>query len=206
MKPMVTTNGVGAAGAAPDSMRLQVAVRTTSDSVGAALAAVSAGVAKAGVAARDLGVTDEHISTRGLTVWPQRSRDGEEISGYQATHSLELECRGLDTAGDLVAALAAELADDLQIDGVEPVVSDVSDLNRRARELAFADARAKAEQFAGHAGSSLGEVLEIQEEVDTVHPVVRRMAMAAESGPSFEAGSTSVSAKVRATWRLVSDR
>ena len=92
-----------------------------------------------------------------------------------------------------------------RVDGIEVTHRDPGALQATAREAAFVNARAKAEQFAGLAGQSLGEVRHIVEGGGPVAvPRGRMVAMAADSsgGVPIDAGEGTISAVVSVTWAL----
>jgi uncharacterized protein YggE len=196
MGTTVTTAGLGSSSAAPDAMRLHLSVRHDAFTVGQALEGCAAALERLGAAARRF-TDDQSISSRGLNVWPRHGHpDGD---GFQATHQVLVVCRGLDQAGALVTTLAEEVADNLQVDSVEPFVLDTEPLMREARERAFADSRAKAEELAALAGQQVLGAVTIVEGVPSAGPFDAR-AMKAEVATSFEPGTSAVTANVTVTW------
>lgn len=138
----ITVTGLGAARVVPDFAVVRVAAAHSAGGVTEALAGVSSAVASLGEVARRF--TDEaHISTQGLSVWPSHDYDGLP-SGFEARHSLAIGCPGVAQAGELVAALAAEVGNRLQVESVGLEVADRTGAEGSAREAAWADARARA--------------------------------------------------------------
>ena len=169
MDRTITTAGFGQASGTPDAMRISVAVVVRAATVADALAGTSSGVAALGELARRF-TTDERIGSTGLNVWPYHDNEGRQV-GYEARHALSIYCPDLGKAGELVTALG-DLADRVLVDGIQPVIADPSPLAAVARERAWSDARAKAEELA-----ALADV-------------------------AFEAGSQEVSASLTVTWSL----
>ena len=66
----------------------------------------------------------------------------------------------------------------------------------------MADARLKAETYAGAAGLTLGPVLTIADQSGFVQPMEMRMAAAAMDGVPVAPGEVSVRASVTMTWTL----
>jgi uncharacterized protein YggE len=95
--------------------------------------------------------------------------------------------------------------DDIRLGGLEFDFSDPAVLTATARERAWADALAKAEQYASLSHRALGEVLEISE-VDTgevsPRPAVKALA-AADSPVPVERGEKPTRVDVRVRWRLL---
>ena len=69
----------------------------------------------------------------------------------------------LSRVGSLLVAAIDAGGDGARIDGISFSHRDAAALEREARDAAFADARAKAEQYAGLAGQALGEVRHVVE-------------------------------------------
>ena len=76
--------------------------------------------------------------------------------GYTAYQNLSVTVRDAALVGALVDAFAGVAGNALTIDHIGFDVADPQPLLARARESAFADARAKAEQYAALAGRELG--------------------------------------------------
>ena len=197
MESTVTTVGIGSVSTTPDALRLDLSVRHGASSIADALAGCASGVEALRAVARDF-VADDEVATRNFYVG-QRYGDPVEPVSYEATHTVEVLCSGFDRAGDLVAALADEIGDRLQIEAFRPTVTDPAPLMVQARERAFHDARAKADELAALAGQVVLNAVRVVEGSDRAgweHP---EAAMAA-SRTSFEPGRSLVSATVTVTW------
>ena len=96
---------------------------------------------------------------------------------------------------------------DVRVNGLELGFADAAAVTARAREAAWADALAAAEQLASLAGCRLGKVLSVVQEPAHSAPVpVSRMQRAAAVDPlTIETGSSSVSASVEVAWELLDD-
>ncbi|HET8765958.1 MAG TPA: SIMPL domain-containing protein, partial [Pedococcus sp.] len=90
----------------------------------------------------------------------------------------------------------------LTIDSVALDLADPGPLLAAAREAAFADARAKAEQYAALAGRGLGKVVRVSDVVEGgAQPRFARMTAGAGT-PSLELGENTVTATVAVRWEL----
>ncbi|MFC6285583.1 SIMPL domain-containing protein [Nocardioides sp. GCM10027113] len=199
----LTVTGTGSASVAPDSALVRVAATHRADGVTAALAGVSSTVEAIGEVARRF--TDAaRIGSQGLSVWPSHDYDGMP-SGFEARHSLAIGCDDLTAAGELVASLAKETGDRIQVESVGLDVADRTEALASAREAAWADALARAEQLAGLAGASVGEVQSVSEGGGPHVVDGGEVAVAASrrADVGFEPGQTSVSATVTVTFQLV---
>lgn len=198
--------GTGTASAAPDVVVVDARVQVGAADVSAALAGAASRVSAALQAAADHGVADADRCTTGMGVTTRWDRDGRSVTGYTAHHTLRLVVRERDRTGDLLAALAGAAGDALGVDGVSLEVADRGPLLVAAREAAFADARATAEQLAALAGRSLGPVLRVTDRPAGPGPQPRAMrAMAAESldgGMPVAAGESAVTVAVAVRFGL----
>lgn len=203
----ITVTGTGTAEAPPDLLTISVGVECRRDSVGAAYA--GAGIASAAVsgALRQHGVGDADLRTSGLNVRPEliwRDGEGQRVAGYVASSILTVRLRDVAAASAVIAAVVDAGGDDVRLNGLELGSSDESAVMARAREAAWQDAVAAAEQYASLASARLGAVVSIAEHPLSSGPVpVARFerAMAADA-VSVEAGHASVGAGVAVVWEL----
>jgi uncharacterized protein len=205
MSDHVEVLGSGTASAVPDVVVLDVRVQCEAADVSGALAAATSRVGIAMEAVADHGVDPADRRTTGLGVSTRWDRDGSGVVGYTAYQSLRLLVRDRERVGDLVNALAGAAGDAFGLDGVTLEVADPAPLLERARAAAFADARAKAEQYAALAGRPLGPVLRVTEQPDRAIPMPRfaaKAAMDVGGAMPVEAGESAVSATVTVRFGL----
>lgn len=203
----ITVTGTGTAEAPPDLLTMSVGVECRRDSVGAAYA--DAGTASAAVsgALRRHGVADADIRTSGLNVRPEfvwRDGGGQQLTGYVTSNVLTVRLRQVSAASAVIAAAVDAGGNDVRLNGLEFGFSDESAIASLARDAAWQDAAAKAEQFASLASAQLGAVMCVAEHPDAAGPVpVDRIQRAAASETtSVEAGHASITASVTVVWEL----
>lgn len=208
--PRVQVNGTGTASATPDVVRVALGIRVDADGVAAALGHAAETVRGVTAAAREHGLADRDIASTSASVQPRWDRNGARVIGYTAYHQLSLIVRRLGDLNGLVEAVATAAGNALVIDGITLELADQAPLAEQARAAAFADARAKAGQYAALAGAHLGRVLDVAEggggfEMPRPMYARRMMAGAADSAASMpvEAGEHAVTASVVATWELL---
>ncbi len=111
--------------------------------------------------------------------------------------------RDVAAVGRILEAAAAPLGNALLVDQVALDVADRSEGLTRARDAAFADARAKAEQYAVLSGAALGDVLEVAEAGGVV-PMGRPMLAMREAAMAMpvETGDQELTASVTVRWLL----
>jgi uncharacterized protein YggE len=202
---VVQVTGTGRASATPDVVRLSLGITCAGDDVSSALREVGGRVQAVGEAVRTQDVLSSDVSSTGAGVHPRYDRDGQRVVGYQAFHRLGVVVRDVDRVGAVVDAVAAVTGNSLSVDSIQLDLSDASALQEQARTAAFADARAKAVQYAALADAVLGPVESVVEGAvaggDLRAPKGRLMAAAEPSMP-VEAGEQTVTATVTVAWRL----
>ncbi len=198
----VTVTGRGQVAAPYDEAQLRLAASaraaSPSDATARATYAMSAmreSVLRAGVADTDLATT--HVSLAPVhDPWPT-------VAGYEASLSLTVRLGELAGVGTVLVAAVDAGGDGARVEGISFTHRDPSALQRRARDEAYADARAKAEQYAALAGVALGEVRHLVEGPVGGPPSPRAVRAMAESGPvPVDAGEGQVLASVTVTWSL----
>lgn len=200
-KRTITVIGTGTAAVTPDVVRLDLRIGHDAEDVAAALSGASAGLTAASRIVREQGVADADLRTLGADIHQRFDREGQP-SGFTAQQRLRVTVRDVESVGAILEATAAELGNALLVDQVALDVADRSEGLGRARDGAYADARAKAEQYAALAGASLGSVAEVAESGATpmARPAMamREMAMAMP----VETGDQELSASVMVRWLL----
>lgn len=207
----LSATGVGYAGVAPDTAIVDLGVETEATSADKALQDNSARTQRLIESLRARGVAEKEIQTRSLSLQPQyvhnRSpnpggQTTRELVGYRATNLISVRLSDMAVVGEVIDA--AVKAGGNRIDHIRFEVSDPSAMQAVAREAAFEDAKAKAEQLAALADTQLGEVLTIQSHDINSGPVrevslARSMAM--DSVP-VQGGQITKSVSVQVTWAL----
>lgn len=198
----VTVTGHGTHPAVPDTAVLRVGVAVREPSLAEAFHAA------AELARRVRSVAGDHtdarrIASSGVQVWSQHDETGRR-SGFEARHSFTIGCDDLPTASTLLEALVAAVGDQLTVDDVSLQVGDETAARVAAREAAWADARARAEQLAALAAANLGAVQQVSESVGGHGPGPGVLfARAASADMGLSPGETAVSAALEVTWELV---
>ncbi|MFK5633127.1 MULTISPECIES: SIMPL domain-containing protein [unclassified Ornithinimicrobium] len=194
----VVVVGTGAAGAAPDTLVLDLQLEGQGATVSEALGALT----RASHACHE-ALPDLSVRTHGLGVHRRHTQQGVQ-SGHTAYQSLQVRTPDPAGAGDLVQRLSEVVGDALSVNGLRPELSDTVELQRLARERAFSDARARAQEYAVLAGRELGSVVRVRELPEGgAQPSPRAEArMAMDAGPVVDAADHEVTVAVRVTWLL----
>ncbi|MFD3593966.1 SIMPL domain-containing protein [Nocardia sp. NPDC058640] len=209
-----TTFGRGTVRVVPDLIRVTLSVESRASTVSAAYGRAGERVSAVVAALRSAGVSDADMATSGLsvrteTVYTDNGRT--EIAGYLASTGLSVALRDDTDPADTVAAAVNAGGDDVRLGGLTRAIADPAPLLEQARDAAFDDAKAKAQQYATRAGVSLGAVLQITEDTSAPSRAYdisaemdgSPMLMArANSSVPVVPGETEVGASVRVTWAL----
>lgn len=203
----VEVTGEGAVNAAPDFARVTLGVTTAGKTAGEAMAA-NAKAANAlvslikteGIAPADVQTSDVSISPIFSHEQPARTR-APEITGYSVSNQLTVTVRELARLGELLDKAAAAGANSAY--GVSFGHNDPSALLDKARPLAVADAKRKAEIYANAGGAKLGRLIMLTERSGLRSPVAFASRADAEAAPTpIEAGEDKLTVTVTARFEL----
>ena len=205
----LTVSGSGSAYGAPDVALVRLGVQTSDEDVLAAFNRSNEITARIVEALLALGIERVDIQTSGLSLYQDRPydpysdlEDGTIV--YWAQNTLSVTLRDVALVGQALGASVQAGAN--SIDRLSYGISDPAALEAQARELAVADARARAEHLAELTGSQLGRVFTIQESGDGFSPRAERLEFAAMAdaggAATVEAGQLSVSVQLQITWEL----
>jgi uncharacterized protein YggE len=202
----VTVAGAGAATAVPDTALLQLGVETRGSTPAEALDACGRALDQILAALDAAGIEPARRTTSGLELhedWETR-QPGRGPIAYVAGARLTVRLARPDRAGQVAATAVAVGGDGARVHGLSFVVGDPAAVAAAAREAAWRDAQARAEQYAALAGASLARVLEIRETppAPEARPMARLAAEAVPAAPATEPGETTVWAAVTVTWAL----
>jgi len=173
----IWVNGTGEVTATPDLAILRLGIESQEDTV--ALAQEKSSLAMDGVmqALKDNGLEDKDIQTsyfniQKMTRWVGEKGE-EEVIGYRVTNMVTANIRDMENVGGIIDDVVVAGGDLTRIDGISFTVEDPTAFQAEARELAVADAEAKAEVLAKAAGVELGNPTYITESSYTPYPVYR---------------------------------
>jgi uncharacterized protein len=199
----VTIVGAGKAAGVPDVLRTSYRITARGSDVGSALDAASEAMRRALDVIRAHGVADRDIATGQIHVDERRGERGQRL-GFECYQSLLVTTRDISRSGELMRNVAEAAPEELSIGYVSMAIDEPEPLLVAARDAAFADAQAKAEQFARLAGRRLGTVLRIAE--DSRYEVYPRAAksvrLTAMASVPVEAGEDELEARIRVAWQL----
>lgn len=210
----ISIEGRGEVRAAPDMATINSGIVSQGETAREALDANTAAMTELIAALKEAGIEARDIQTSGFSVNPNYvySDDRDEngyslpprINGYQVTNSVTVIVRDLADLGSILDTSVTVGAN--TVNGVSFSVADPSELLDEARKAAFAEAREKAELYAGVAGAELGDLVSITEQqsygAPQPYPMYARAEMAASAPVPVEAGEMSFAISVNVSWEL----
>jgi uncharacterized protein YggE len=164
--PFIMVVGSGTAASRPDMAEVSGGVVTQASTAAQALAQNSVAMDKVLKAVAALGIADRDVQTATIHVLPVRRQGRQEpqppeIVGYEVSNQVRIKVRDLGALGRLLDVLVGQGANVLG--GISFSVADPAPILDRARALAMADARRRADVYAQAAGVKVGPVLSIRE-------------------------------------------
>lgn len=204
MTDHVEVTGHGAHHVVPDLVIVRARVQSDARDVATALAESSDRTAAAFQAAADHGVEAADRRTDDVGIHPRHDQDGRKVVGYTAYQAFRLTVRDPSRVGDILQALAGAAGDALAVDGIEMTAEQTTEAVEAAREAAFEDARARADQYARLAGVELGAVVRIREGAGDgqPRPMLARSTDAFAAAMPIEGGTKAITSTVTVRWSL----
>ena len=202
----VSVQGTGTVQGVPDRMSATFGVHATRGSVQDALDAVAHDAQRVLSALRHSGVGNNDIRTTDLELYPHYDNNGGR-DGYDASETVTATFHDLSTAGRHISATVTSAGNAATVNGLSFDLSSDTKLLAQARSAAFADAKARAQQYAELSGRALGSVQHVTESI--VSPdqpqLFKGAAVAASAGAApvpVQPGQQPVTVMVTVVWQL----
>lgn len=205
----VSVNGEGRVSLAPDTVYMTLGVDEVNAELNAAQNDAKTTMDAVIAALKAAGVDEKDIQTSNYSISMERdyNQPSQPITGYRVTHTVNAKVRNLDSAGAVIEAAVNAGANNIQ--NVWFGLEDQAAAMRQARELAVADARAKAEELARLADSTVGPVTTITEYSGGSTPIPYANAASGSAAadmkaaaPTINPGQTEVVMSVQVTFAL----
>ena len=194
---VITVTGDGTVDATPDQASFNFGVTTRGATAAEALSRNNSEARRIIDALKGAGIDAAKIQTTQVSLWPQTSSNGNTITGYQASNSVQVTA-GLGRSGALVDAAGRAGANN--VDGPSLDTADKSSLYAEALKKAIADAKLKAQAIADGAGLTLGTLVKVEEGGNAAPPVPLYAADKAAASVPIEAGTQQIQASVTVTY------
>ena len=204
----ITVVGEGRIRGRPDTVEATLGVEIRRDTVQEALDAANQAARDLIAALQDAGVDEADIQTTDVSVHPERIQPDPQqpptTDGYVARNRLRVTIDGVDDAGSVLQQAIEAAGDAATLDGFVLALREDTELVARAREEAFAHARATAEQYAEVAGVELGSLIGITETSGAGSVALAATEAAGDAAASvpIAPGTQDVTVRVTTTWAL----
>jgi uncharacterized protein len=204
----VEVSGEGSVSAAPDFAQATLGVTTTGKTAGEAMSAnakaanaLTSLIKAEGVAPADIQTSDVSISPMFSEPSPGQTTP-QTIIGYSVSNNVNVMVRDIPRLGPLLDKAVAAGANSIY--GIGFGHNNPSALLDKARPLAVADARRKAEIYASAGGARIGRLMVLTEEAGRQPPVAfsRGYAAGAAAPTPIEAGEDKLTVTVTARFEL----
>jgi uncharacterized protein len=205
----VEVTGEGAVSAAPDFARVTLGVTTAGKDAGETMAANARAASALITLIKSEGLAPADIRTSTMSISPTFSQppSGQArepaIIGYSVSNDVTVIVRDIPRLGAILDKAVSAGAN--AIYGIAYGENDPSALLDKARPLAVADARRKAEIYAKAGGAQIGRLMELTEEAGAQPPVAFAARAYAPSPPPatpIEAGEDKLRVTVTARFEL----
>ena len=217
----IWVGGVGTLSLSPDLALLELGVDTRAVNITEANSQASAAMDAMIEALKARGVKDEDIQTSRFSVYPRYEyveeevdgvRTGREVlTGYRVRNNATVKLRDLDTVGEVIDEVVTAGGDDVRISGIDFTLEDPKPKMAELREMAVADAKAKAEHLAELSDVTVGRLIYISE--GSAAPSVRGFAggsawpaqpvqLQSLSAPSVSSGEVTLRLAVQAGFAI----
>lgn len=198
----VTVSGSAKLRQQPDRASFSVGVETRARTVTEAYQTNNTKLNTVVAALKQGGVKATEIQTSNFSI-TSRDEESKPLIGFRVSNLVTVT---RDVPGDLSALIQAAVAAGAnQAGGLRFFVANPKPLQDRGIELAFQDARSKAEKLASLSGRVLGDVVSIDESVANTFPAVTAttvtVATLAES-PSIDVGTEELAFAVQVVFKL----
>lgn len=182
LPPSVSVTGEGHAYAKPDQAQISMGVTSDAKTAAVALKTNTDKMTSLFSTLKSKNIADKDILTSNFSVNPQYRYDninGQQrasIVGYQVSNEVTVKIRNLPSLGDILDAVITAGANN--VNGISFSLAEPGNVLDQARQKAMADAKRKAELYAGAAGVKVGRVLYITESSGSIQPPRPMMMMA----------------------------
>lgn len=179
----IWVNGEGKVTAVPDVAILSLGIESQEATVEAARANAAEAMDSVTKALKAQGVQDKDIQTQyfniqKVTRWDNDKQEQIDI-GYRVSNMVTAKIRKVENAGTVIDAVVTAGGDLTRVNSIGFTIDDPKPYQEQARELAVADAAAKAEKLAENAGVKLGKATYVSESSYVPGPIYRAEAAAA---------------------------
>jgi uncharacterized protein YggE len=207
----ISVGGQGKVQGSPDIASISLGVSALANTVAEARTQAATSLTAMIESMKADGIEEDDIQTNQLSIQPEYDyTDGRQLlRGFRVSNTVTARLREIDRTGEVVDEAVEAGGDNTNINGIGFSIENPDELERQARELAVADARARAETLAQASGVTLGNPITISESSYVPPMYYSGAEIAADTGaggplPStpIESGELDVIVDVSVTWEI----
>ncbi len=182
----ITVSGTGKVSVRPDMATLSISISEVSDTSAKALAAVNSKVDQIYTVLRKYNIPSEDVTTSQLSIYPEYSYKNEEpkITGQRATSAITVKIKKIDDKATKATQIIDEVSviNNIQLGSISFDVENRTQALTTAREIAFNDAKTKAEELTKYSGTKIVKPVSITDSsVSAPIPVYMNSLVAKDS-------------------------
>lgn len=201
----ITVTGEATVEVTPDMATISLGVTTTGANAVEAMAANSKALQTVIDRLKASGVEARDLQTANLSLYPNWASGGESysaqsIADYTASNMLNVRVRALDTLGSVLDASITDGANTLN--GITFELAVPGPALDQARVAAVADARARATVLVGAAGTKLGKIISVTENVGYSTPSPMFRSEGSDDKVAVAAGQIGMMSSVMVTFEM----
>lgn len=205
----ISVSGRGEVLGTPDTLTITLGVGVVRPDVSTATSDAADLAERLIAALTNRGIDEKDIQTANYSIYPEYdwSRDEQRLAGYRVNNTVTAKIRDLDRAGEIIDAATAAGGNDVVVNGVSFSLEDNDALIVAAREAAWQDALAKAQQLATLSGTTLGSPVSISESFSSQPAPLyyERAEVAADAGfTPIQAGQETVTVNLQVRFGIES--
>jgi uncharacterized protein len=199
----ISVTGEATVSVPPDQAQIEGGITSEAKTAREASDANNTAMGKVLLALKGAGIEEKDVQTSRLSLQPQipPNRTGPAaIVSYRASKRVTVRLRDVTKVASVIDTLVGAGAN--EIGGINFLVTQASKLLDEAREQAIADARRKAEIYAGAAGVTLGAPLSISEQGSPGPIPFRKMATGMAASAPVAQGEETLLVTVSVSWAI----
>ena len=204
----ITVMGTGQVSGTPDIAHVTVGVETQNKDVKQAVADNNTKMTALIASLKSAGISDKDIQTMNYSIYvenPQGQPSTNEQGApanliYHVTNQVQITVRDISKLSNVLDESVSSGANSIY--GVSFDVSDPTKLEDQAREIAVADAKARADKLAKLEGITLGSVIRVEETSANPGPVFSAKAQGLGGGAPIQSGSIQITVSLQVTYGM----
>lgn len=200
----VTATGVGTVYVKPDCAHLNFSISTSHAKAKTANADNKAASDSFFSLLKKHNIDEKDVSTQHFNISPtyEETKPGtgiHKLVGYSVLHRISVRVRDMKLTGVIID----EAVDgNVHLSSINFMISNRSKLEDKARNLALADAKKRANQMVTKLGSKLGNLRTISESISPQSPYADGRAVGLSGGTKIATGQMAISVSVTANWEI----